>query len=390
MVHPEEKQHGDRLPVRVGITHGDINGISYEVIMKTFSDQRMLDHMVAIIYGATKIASYHRKTLNISDFNFNPVKSASGAQPKRPNIINITNDEVKIELGKSTETAGQMAFLALETAVADLQHDQIDVLVTAPINKKNMQAAKFGFPGHTEYLAEKFNAASHLMLMVGGGLRIGVVTGHIPLKEVPSALNQDLILDKIQIMHDSLTRDFAVRRPRIAILGLNPHAGDGGVLGNEEQDILLPAIEMAKGKGILAFGPYPADGFFGSDSFRKFDGILAMYHDQGLVPFKALAFNKGVNFTAGLSCIRTSPVHGTAYDLAGKGEASPESFREAVFLAIEIFNNRKMYEELHENPLPNYLKDLESSSDAVIEKELPPAGEEGEEEGIIPGTTTVA
>ena len=372
----EERIKTDAERVKVGITHGDLNGIGYEIIMKTFLDPRMLESITPVIYGSSKVASYHRKTLNINEVNFNLVKNAASAAHKRINIINITQDEVRITLGKSTETAGQLAYLALETAVQDLLNKHIDVLVTAPINKHNMREANFGFPGHSEYLADKFGCADHLMLMVSGNIRIGVITGHIPLKDVPGTVTGELILKKIELMKQSLLKDFGISKPKIAILGLNPHAGDQGVIGKEETEVISPAIEQAWKRDCIVYGPFSADGFFGSDQFTQFDGILAMYHDQGLIPFKALAFDKGINFTAGLPIVRTSPAHGTAYDLAGKNEASPTSFREAIYMAMEIFNNRKEYEELHANPLPNYLKDLEHSSDAVIEKEIPPAADD--------------
>ncbi len=367
----EEKHRNDIDRVKVGITHGDLNGVGYEIIMKTFHDQRMLESITPVIYGSSKVASYHRKSLNISEINFNLVKNASAAIHKRMNIVNVIHDEVRIDLGKSTEIAGQLAYKALEMAVQDLLQKQIDVLVTAPINKKNMQSANFRFPGHSEYLSEKAGGKEHLMLMVCDKLRVGVITGHIPLKEVPNAVTTELILKKTELLHQSLVKDFAIRKPKIALLGLNPHAGDQGVIGLEDEQVITPAVEQAWNKGMLVYGPYSADGFFGSNNYLKFDGILAMYHDQGMIPFKTLSFDKGINFTAGLPFIRTSPAHGTAYDIAGKNEASHSSFREAVYLAIDIFHNRREYDELHSKPLPNYLKDIEHSSDAVIEKEIP-------------------
>ena len=337
--------------VRIGITHGDMNGISYEIIIKTLQDQRLMELYTTVVYGSSKVASYHRKSLNINEFNFNLVKKADQAHPHRPNIINIHDEEVKIDLGKSTAIAGELALLSLEAACDDLMKNNIDVIVTAPINKKNIQAPGFVFPGHTEYFAKKFNSENHLMLMVNNVLRIGVVTGHIPLGKVKEALTTELILNKIQVMNQSLLRDFGIVKPRIAILALNPHASDEGLIGNEEKTIIQPAIEKAYNQNILAFGPYPADGFFGATSFKNFDGILAMYHDQGMVPFKLMSFDEGVNFTAGLPVIRTSPAHGTAYDLAGKNEASPEAFRNALYLAADIFMHRLEYDELHENQL---------------------------------------
>ena len=334
----------------VGITHGDMNGIGYEVIIKAFLDARLLELFTPVVYGSSKVASYHRKVLNINDFSFNLIRKADQANPKRPNIINVHDKDIKIDLGESTAEAGELSLLSLEAAVEDLKNKQIDVLVTAPINKKNIQSENFHFNGHTEYLAAKFGASDCLMLMVSEQIRIGVITGHIPLSEVPVAITQDLILSKIRIMNESLKRDFGIAKPRIALLGLNPHADDG-LIGNEEQEIIIPAIAKAAHSGIMAFGPYPADGFFGSDNYTKFDGILAMYHDQGLIPFKTLSFESGVNFTAGLPIVRTSPAHGTAYDIAGKDLASPDSFRAAIYLACDIFNNRMLYDEITANPL---------------------------------------
>jgi 4-hydroxythreonine-4-phosphate dehydrogenase len=371
MEHTQDTLKTDIERIKVGISHGDLNGIGYEIIMKTFQDPRMLENITPVIYGSSKVASYHRKSLNISEINFNLVKNAGAAIAKRMNIVNIIHDEVKIDLGKSTEIAGELAFKALETAVHDLMHNHIHVLVTAPINKKNMQSADFRFPGHSEYLADKAGNKEYLMLMVCDKLRVGVITGHIPLREVPDAITSELILAKIKLMNNSLIRDFGIRKPKIAVLGLNPHAGDLGVIGTEDMNIITPAVEKAWNQNMIVYGPYSADGFFGSNNYLKFDGILAMYHDQGLIPFKTLSFDKGINFTAGLPFIRTSPAHGTAYDIAGKNMASYNSFREAVYLAIDIYNNRKTYDELNSKPLQNYLKEIETSNDAVIEKELP-------------------
>ena len=337
--------------IRVGITHGDVNGIGYEVIVKTLQDQRLMELYTIMVYGSSKVASYHRKVLNINDFNFNLVKKADQAHPRRPNIINIHDEEIKIDLGKSTAIAGELALLSLEAACEDLQKNNIDVVVTAPINKKNIQSPGFAFPGHTEYFAKKFNTENYLMLMVNSALRIGVATGHIPLGKVSETLTEELILGKIQVMNLTLMRDFGIVKPRIAILALNPHAGDDGLLGIEEKSVIQPAIDKAYSQNILAFGPYPADGFFGSTGFKNFDGVLAMYHDQGMVPFKLMSFDEGVNFTAGLPVIRTSPAHGTAYDLAGKNEASPEAFRNALYLAGDIFTHRLEYDELHANKM---------------------------------------
>jgi 4-hydroxythreonine-4-phosphate dehydrogenase len=249
-----------------------------------------------VVYGSSKVASYHRKALNINDFNFNLVKKADQAHPRRPNIVNIHDEEIKIDLGKSTPIAGELSFLSLEAAAEDLLKGNIDVVVTAPINKKNIQSSGFAFPGQTEYFARKFNTENYLMLMINNVLRIGVVTGHIPLSRVKETLNEDLIVNKIQVMNNTLMRDFGIVKPRIAVLALNPHAGDDGFLGEEEKTVIQPAVDKAYDQNILAFGPYPADGFFGAASFKNFDGILAMYHDQGMVPFKLMSFDEGVNY----------------------------------------------------------------------------------------------
>jgi 4-hydroxythreonine-4-phosphate dehydrogenase len=354
MTKPEQDER-----YKIGITQGDINGIGYEVIIKTLANPRVLEICTPVVYGSSKVASYHRKTLDIPEFNLNLVKNAESAILRRSNIINVYDKEVKIDLGISTEIAGQLSFMSLEAAVEDLKHKHIDALVTAPINKKNIQSPSFNFPGHTEYLAEKFGTKDFLMLMVSNDVRVGVVTGHIPLKDVPAVLTEELIYSKIKILHESLLKDFGIRRARIAVFGLNPHAGDNGVLGNEEANIIIPAIKKAKEEGIFAFGPYSADGFFGSSSFKKFDAVLAMYHDQGLIPFKTLTFDSGVNYTAGLPVVRTSPAHGTAYELAGKNQSSAESFREALYLAVDICRNRRMHGNLTANPLKITVQDEE-------------------------------
>lgn len=351
MTNIKEKEHDREHKVVVGITHGDFNGIGYEVIIKTLMEPRMLEVCTPVVYGSSKIASYHRKALNISDFNFNLVKKAEFASPKRQNIINCTEQEVKIDIGESTEIAGKLSLTALDMATADLKNKQIDVLVTAPINKKNIQSSTFSFKGHTEYLAERFGATNHLMMMVARDLRIGFVTGHVPIKNISETLTEELILRKLIVMNNSLIRDFGINRPRIALLSLNPHAGDEGVIGNEETSVIIPAMKKAQAENILCFGPYPSDGFFGSLKYRQFDGVLAMYHDQGMTAFKIIAFDEGVNFTAGLSIVRTSPAHGTAYDIAGKNLTSPESFRNAIYLACDIYHNRNTYDSLTAFPL---------------------------------------
>ncbi len=337
--------------IKLGITHGDVNGIGYEIIIKALADQRLLEFCTPVVYGFSKVASFYKKLLNYNDFNLNLVRNAEAAVHKRTNIVNVNNDEIKIELGESTELAGIVAAQALDMAVEDLKKERIDVLVTAPINKSNIQSRSFNFPGHTEYLADKFEVSDDLMIMVCNNIRIGVVTGHIPLKDIPNKLSIDLIMSKIRIMNQSLIQDFAITKPKIAVLALNPHAGDNGLLGKEEHDVIIPAVKKAMDEKILAFGPYPADGFFGSENIKNFDGIIAMYHDQGLIPFKLMSFKEGVNFTAGLPIVRTSPAHGTAYEIAGKNEASPESLRQAIYLACDIFKNRQMHQKLVENPL---------------------------------------
>ena len=337
--------------VRIGITHGDINGIGYEVIIKALYDSRINDFFTIIVYGNSKIASYHRKTLNLGEFNFNLIKNAEAANPKRSNIINCFDYEVKVELGKNTKMGGVLALESLKAAVKDLKSNKIDVLVTAPINKYNIQSDDFQFPGHTEFLAKEFDAKEVLMLMVSNNLRIGVITGHIPLSEVSAKLTKELILNKVRILNNSLIKDFNIRKPRIALLGVNPHAGEDGFLGKEEQNVIIPAITEAFNNNILAFGPYSADGFFGSGEYNKFDGVLAMYHDQGLLPFKTMAFDTGVNFTAGLPIIRTSPDHGTAFDIVGQNKAQADSFREALYLGNEIFKSREANLRLTENAL---------------------------------------
>lgn len=337
----------------IGITHGDINGIGYEVILKALNDTRVAEMFVPVIYGSSKVAGYFKKSLDLQTLNLNLINNASQANNRRVNLINCVDEEIKIETGRSTAEAGQAALAALERATVDLEKGLIHALITAPINKNNIQSDTFNFPGHTEYLEEKFGEkSSSLMMLVSESLRVAVVTGHIPVSKVSGAITQDLIVKKLVILNDSLKKDFTIVRPRIAVLGLNPHAGDGGLIGNEEQEIIIPAMKKAEEQGVMCFGPYPADGFFGSNKFKKFDGILAMYHDQGLIPFKSMAMDEGVNFTAGLPIIRTSPDHGTAYDIAGKNLASEISFLHSIYLACDVHKSRKFYAEITANPLP--------------------------------------
>lgn len=325
----------------IGISIGDVNGIGPEVIMKSFLDSRVLKHVTPVIYCSSKIISFYRKKLQMDQFSFHQAKDFDSLHFKKVNVLNFSNENVEIKCGEITQDAGQYAFKSLERACEDLKSGLIEGLVTAPINKKNIQSDQFSFPGHTEYLANAFDKSSSLMFMVSDSLRVGVVTGHIPLSKVSVALTKELIEMKLGLMLNSLQNDFGITKPKIAVLGLNPHAGEDGLLGNEEIDIISPAIETFTQKGHLVFGPLPADGFFGSGQFKNFDGVLAMYHDQGLIPFKSLTFEEGVNFTAGIDAVRTSPDHGTAYSIAGKGLASPDSFIKAIFLAKDIIQNKR-------------------------------------------------
>ncbi|NCC88219.1 MAG: 4-hydroxythreonine-4-phosphate dehydrogenase PdxA [Clostridia bacterium] len=336
--------------IKLGITHGDINGISYEIMIKALSEPRLLNSFTPIIYGSPKVLAYYKKAFN-SNIITNTISSADEAKSKQISIINCNSEDIRVEIGKSTEMAGLAAYQALEKATDDLKNNRIDVLVTAPINKNNIQAAGFNFPGHTEYLAKEFGNDEHLMILMNEVIKIGVVTGHIPIKDIASTITNDLIINKLNILNESLKNDFLISRPKIAILSLNPHCGDNGVIGMEENEVIIPAIMQAKESGILAFGPYSADGFFGASEFKKFDAVLAMYHDQGLAPFKVIAFDDGVNFTAGLPIVRTSPAHGTAYDITGENIASFQSFRNALYLAIDIYKNRNEQYQLEKNAI---------------------------------------
>lgn len=341
--------------LRVGITHGDFNGVGYEVILKMLDDPRILELCTPVVYGSAKIAAYYRKGLELA-FNipFNQIQQASQARTDAVNIVNVIGQEAHIAPGESTPEAGEAAFIALERAVADLKEGTIDVLLTAPINKANIQSDTFRFAGHTEYLASACgDGAEPLMILFNDRIRVALVTTHLPLAKIAEAITEDAIVAKLQLFNQSLTADFAIVKPRIAVLSLNPHAGDGGLLGAEEKEIIAPAIERARNQlKIHTFGPYPADGFFGNGLYTKFDGVLAMYHDQGLAPFKTLAMESGVNFTAGLPYVRTSPDHGTGYDIAGKGVASEASMRAALYAAIDIFRSRRTHEEMTSSPLP--------------------------------------
>lgn len=351
--------------IRVGITHGDINGVGYEVILKTFSDPTMLELCTPVIYGSPKVAAYHRKAMEIPT-NFSIVNTAEDAQDGRVNVVNCIEEELKVELSKPTPEAGKAALTALEKALADYRAGLFDVLVTAPINKHTIQSDTFHFPGHTEYIEERVgDGQKALMILLKGDFRVALVTGHVPVRDIPGMLTKELIMEKMKIFHQSLKKDFGIDNPRIAVFSLNPHAGDHGLLGTEEEEIIIPAMKEMIAKGVQCFGPYPADGFMGSGNYTHFDGILAMYHDQGLAPFKALAMDEGVNFTAGLPIVRTSPAHGTAYDIAGKGVASEDSFRQAVYVAMDVFRNRAWEKEISARPLRKQYYEKRDDSDKL-------------------------
>lgn len=327
---------------KIGITVGDVNGIGPEVIIKVLSDQRILNHFIPVVFGSAKVLSFYRKALDIKDLNYSQVNDYKFFNNKI-NVVNCWKDMVDIQPGESTNASGKAAFLALEMAVQYLKDQYIDAVVTAPINKHNIQSDNFNFPGHTEYFTSAFEADESLMLLTGKDVRVGVVSGHVPLKDVSNNISKSLIIKKVKIMEASMKTDFGIGKPKIAVLGLNPHAGEDGLLGEEEDKVIRPAVKELKNQGKLVYGPFPADGFFGKQDYKKFDAVLAMYHDQGLIPFKTLEFESGVNFTAGLPIVRTSPDHGTAYDIAGKNVANPSSMREALYLAYDILKNRKEY-----------------------------------------------
>lgn len=325
----------------IGITLGDFNGVGPEIIIKTFADSQITKFCTPIIYGSTKILNKYKKLIQIDDFQFFHIKDASHIINKKVNIIHCWEEDYNIEPGKVTQDAGKCALLSLQMATNDLKKGLIDAMVTAPINKTNIKSDSFNFIGHTEYIQAEFQASEVLMFMVSDFLKIAVVSQHVPVAGIKNDISPEKIKSKLNLMIQSLQKDFAIPKPRIAVLGLNPHAGDDGTIGNEEIEFIKPIVKDFREKNNLVFGPYSADGFFGSDQFKKFDAILAMYHDQGLIPFKMLAFEQGVNFTAGLKVVRTSPDHGTAYNIAGKDKADETSFRTAIFTAIDIFKNRK-------------------------------------------------
>lgn len=355
----------DNRKIRVGITQGDINGVGYEVTLKALEDNRILELCTPVLFGSAKIAAFYRKGLGLQTPPFHQAASAAEIKDGDYNVVNVVPEDTKVEPGLSTQTAGKAAFDALEAAVAALRSGDIDVLVTAPINKHNIQSETFTFPGHTEYLEASVGDGNRsLMILCNDILRVALVTTHLPIAKVPEAITREAILEKLSIFNRSLIKDFGIVAPRIAVLSLNPHAGENGLLGSEEIDIITPAIEEAVRKKILAFGPYAADGFFGSGQHLHFDGVLAMYHDQGLAPFKTIAMETGVNFTAGLPYVRTSPDHGTGYDIAGKGEASEESMRCAIYRAIDVMRCRERYASATRNPLRRQYFD--KSNDNVV------------------------
>lgn len=336
----------NRHKAKIGISIGDTNGIGPEIIVKTLSDQRILNFCTPVIYGSAAVINQVRKALSAEHFHYQQVGSAQELIPRKVNLINCWEADIAVEPGTPKPESGKASLDSLLAASRDLKAGLLDGLVTAPIDKDNIQSEEFQFPGHTEFLTSYFDAADSLMLLVSDDLRVATVTGHIPVKDVASKLNFDLIIRKITILQESLRKDFGILKPRIAVLGLNPHAGEKGLLGTEELEIIRPAVLHLKDKGHLVFGPYPADGFFGMRMYKQFDAVLSMYHDQGLIPFKALAMETGVNYTAGLPIVRTSPDHGTAYDIAGKHTADETSFREALFLACDIIKKRQT-EQMH-------------------------------------------
>ena len=360
--------------IRVAITHGDTNGIGYEVILKTFADPEMLALCTPIIYGSPKVAAYHKKLLGINT-QFSIIDRAEEAKDGRLNMLATFDEEVKVDFGVPSPEAGEAALKALDRAMTDYRSELYDVLVTAPINKKNIQSNLFHFHGHTEYIEDCVGEGNKaLMVLTNGSLRVALVTTHLAIKDVAAAITKERIVEKATILHKTLKRDFRISNPRIAVLALNPHAGDHGVMGDEEQTVISPAIDELADSGIQAFGPYPADGFFGSGQYNKFDAVLAMYHDQGLAPFKTLAVEDGVNYTAGLPIIRTSPDHGTAYDIAGKGIADPQSMRNAIYAAIDIVRNREQWAQWNRNPLQHF--EREKGRDVSVKDLKLPESEE--------------
>lgn len=335
----------------IGISVGDLNGIGIEIIIKTFSDNRILELCTPVIFGSNRVINFYKKSIPDINLNYVSIKEISKINPKQVNIVTLWEEEIEIQPGQMTETGGKYGVQSLQAAVKALKEKTIDALVTAPLNKYTMQSSEFNFTGHTPFLKEAFRADDVLMLMIADNMKVGLLTEHLAIIDVAKNINKEQIIKKINLLKTSLIKDFGVERPRIAVLGLNPHAGDEGLVGKEEKEIIRPAILESKKNDCVVMGPYSADAFFARGNHEKFDAILAMYHDQGLIPFKSLAIGEGTNFTAGLQAIRTSPDHGTAFDIAGKNQADESSFRAAVFSAIDIFNTRNNYQELRKNPL---------------------------------------
>ncbi len=335
----------------IGISCGDINGIGIELIIKTFSDNRILELCTPLIFASNKAINFYRKSIPDVNFNYQSTKEYNRISPRQLNLFNCWEEDVVITPGVLNETGGKYGVLSLQTAVAALKQKHIDGLVTAPVHKKNIQSPEFSFTGHTPYLKNIFNVPDVCMMLCAGNFRVALVTEHVPVGEIAKQITKERITGKLSILYQSLQRDFGIDKPRIAVLGLNPHAGDEGLIGNEEETIIKPAIRDARNNNMLVVGPYSADAFFARRQFEKFDAVLAMYHDQGLIPFKTLAVGEGVNFTAGLPAVRTSPDHGVAFDIAGKNKADTSSFVTALFECIDIINRRHEYEENRRNPL---------------------------------------
>jgi len=353
----------------IGISCGDINGIGIELIIKTFSDNRILEHCTPVIFASNKAINFYRKSIPEFNFNYSSIKEFNRINQKQVNLFNCWEEEIQITPGQLNETGGKYAILSLQTAVAALKQKQIDGLVTAPIHKKNIQSADFNFTGHTPYLKSIFGVDDAVMMLFAGNFRVALATEHIPLSEITKQITKEKIVSKLNIINQSLQKDFGIDKPRIAVLGLNPHAGDEGLIGNEEDTIIRPAIKEAKNNNILVIGPYSADAFFARRSYEKFDAVLAMYHDQGLIPFKALAPGEGVNYTAGLPAIRTSPDHGVAFDIAGKNKADNSSFLAAIFECIDIINRRNGFFDNRKNPLRKMTPAiLANAKDEIIEE----------------------
>ncbi|MBL7729716.1 MAG: 4-hydroxythreonine-4-phosphate dehydrogenase PdxA [Chitinophagaceae bacterium] len=353
----------------IGISCGDLNGIGIELIIKTFSDNRILEHCTPVIFASNKVINFYRKSLPELNITYSIIKDFTRINHKQVNVFNCWEEDVQVTPGQLTETGGKYAVLSLQTAVAALKQKQIDGLVTAPVHKKNIQSPDFTYTGHTPYLKTIFGANDVVMMLCAGNFRVALVTEHVPVGEIAKHITKEAILSKLNIINRSLQKDFGIDKPRIAVLGLNPHAGDEGLIGNEEETIIKPAIREAKNSNILVVGPYSADAFFARRSFEKFDAVLAMYHDQGLIPFKALASGEGVNYTAGLPAVRTSPDHGVAFDIAGKDKADTSSFITSLFECIDIINRRNGYEDNRKNPLRKITPAiLANAKDEIIEE----------------------